>query len=132
MVPLKPSQANSSASRQPARTTGGNRPIGWPSDAAPVSAEADAQKELKGPEKRDEDERWEDRPILWDELDQIGELVDLDASRPPGMQRLVDAHKEYMMNRANNADMYADIWRQIAGARSPVDEDMGRVAGLGA
>ena len=112
---VKASNASSNA------TTSSNRPGGWPADMAPTvmasvtdNLATEGRKEAVG--RKEEEEKWEERPIQWDELDGLDELLDVDTLRPATVQRAIEGHTAYV-NARGDADVQADIWRRVAGMR---------------
>ena len=56
------------------------------------------------------EEKWEERPLMWDELDEVEAIVDLD-TRPAGMQKVVDLHAAYVEHR--HGGMIDQVWQRI-------------------
>jgi len=97
------------------------RPIGWPapSQTSEPKAETATAAEEGAPQlkSKPEEERWEERPLAWEELEQADDLVDLVTMRPPGVQKIVDAHRDHMSRRRDHA-AHNDIWSQVEDIRS--------------
>lgn len=134
MTPLGPPQKPAAKKATPKSSgTASGAPVGWLVGAVATPVEEKTVEKEK--EVVPEEEVWDDRPLDWDELDQVGELVDMETFRPQSIQKFVSAHAEYMRMRGNE-EMYKDIWRQVddlqAKSDAQPDEGLGRVAGLGA
>ena len=76
-------------------------------DPTPVNAVASVS-DVKA-EDTDSEEKWEERPLMWDELDEVETIVDL-STRPAGVQRVVDSHATYVEHR--QGDMIDEVWQR--------------------
>jgi len=93
-----------------------SRPVGWPVPAVQAVEKGPAkEKEVK--KDTEEEERWEDRPLAWEELDEAGGMVDLDAMRPGSLRNTVDASRE-LVEKREDAEFYNDIWARVEEMRS--------------
>lgn len=125
---------------------GGFRPIGFPRKGdVPRETVKDTKSDEGGHEMRESDRERKDQKevksefvvrrgaIPWEELDQLDQLVDLDAMRPREVQRFVEADAEHLRTRADR-DFYRNLWRKIEGSgRDGVgSESPERAVGLGA
>ncbi|GAB7346535.1 hypothetical protein MBLNU457_5216t1 [Dothideomycetes sp. NU457] len=104
--------ANRSSTTTSASTSRPNKPLGF-SDAlrkepAPLETAAVTTDPKTG--NAESEEKYVERPLMWDELDEADGMLDL-SGRPAELQKIVDGHASYMQHR--QGILVDDVWRRI-------------------
>jgi len=107
-------QSTDSSNRPSTTTTSASKPkVGGFSDALRRDPQPSTAVESVNDAKADDaesEEKWEDRPLMWDELDEAEGMVDF-STRPAGVERTVDSYARYVEHR--NGGMVDEVWKRI-------------------